>query len=62
MHTNHKILLHSAKTQSPKTRMNKRKDQKPAWLLVFHFGGVAPSKSELNADSISSSEIVCVPC
>ena len=25
-------------------------------------GGVAPSKSELNADSISSSEIVCVPC
>ena len=28
----------------------------------FFGGGVAPSKSELNADSISSSEIVCVPC
>ena len=25
-------------------------------------GGVAPSKSELSADAISSSEIVCVPC
>ena len=24
--------------------------------------GVAPSKSELSADAISSSEIVCVPC
>ena len=30
--------------------------------MTFCFGGVAPSKSELNADSISSSEIVCVPC
>lgn len=29
--------------------------------LPFH-GGVAPSKSELSADAISSSEIVCVPC
>lgn len=37
MHTNHKILLHSAKTQSLKIRMNKRKDQKPAWLLAFSF-------------------------
>ena len=26
------------------------------------FGGVSPSKSELSADAISSSEIVCVPC
>ena len=37
----------------------------PLKKLVFvrtSFGGVAPSKSELNADSISSSEIVCVPC
>ena len=30
--------------------------------VLFFFGGVAPSKSELSADSISSSEIVCVPC
>ena len=29
---------------------------------AFLTGGAAPSKSELNADSISSSEIVCVPC
>ena len=29
---------------------------------AFSFGGVSPSKSELSADSISSSEIVCVPC
>ena len=28
----------------------------------FFHGGVAPSKSELSADAISSSEIVCVPC
>ncbi len=31
-------------------------------FLSPHYGGVAPSKSELSADSISSSEIVCVPC
>ena len=31
-------------------------------LLSPHYGGVAPSKSELSADAISSSEIVCVPC
>lgn len=34
----------------------------PSAILLLCIGGVAPSKSELNADSISSSEIVCVPC
>ena len=42
---NHKILLHSVKTQSLKTRMNKRKDQKPAWFLVFSFGGAEGSRT-----------------
>lgn len=45
MHANHKILLHSAKTQSLKIRMNKRKDQKLAWFLVFSFGGAEGSRT-----------------
>lgn len=56
MHTNHKILLHSAKTQSLKIRMNKRKDQKPAWFLAFSYvvelRGVEPlSESTLTGPS-----------
>lgn len=39
----------------------KQKKNRLAAILSL-AGGVAPSKSELNADSISSSEIASVPC